>query len=372
MVVSVKLKVNTMPLNKPISVLPKQKLVRGKDLVEIARLTEAQPSNQNQAVEIGDLLNVSYTLAQARQAATSGFLIPGQTVTVTGRGTGLGDVVVRAATPTSLDAFAALQPAVAGGSPTSVLFNLATNTTSPLGGDLGFNGNRTITRSGAYQGLNVGGSTVSEFLRNFFFPSPPPQAGISVNDPIREQGANPAVTVSWNAVGPETNLTSIVVDGISQALPSAAGVPVSGTLSRTTAPNTDTSYTIVAADGVDTPATATAGVSYFPRRYWFGEELDLLTLSASGLSTYLNNLPAGSSELSGGRGMSRTLNLNNQYPYFVYAASLGSAAFSVGGFANNDFTELVFDNTNRFGFTRSYLIIRGNERKSSLYDYVLS
>lgn len=108
------------------------------------------------------------------------------------------------------------------------------------------------------------------------------------------------------------------------------------------------SLLVTAADGEE-QKTATAGISFFNRRYW-------------GISPKATlddaDVQALSSEFSTGRAQSRTMNGLGQYLWFAWPAAWGAPTFIVNGLQNSAWEETIRSFTNTLGYSTSYRLYR--------------
>ncbi len=201
--------------------------------------------------------------------------VQGQTVT-------LGGSLVTAGGLTTIGAYNSIFNFTAA---TNVIFPTTGTlaTTADLTSLITFNGNRTVTRSGVAQ-VNAGGTTVVEFLENYFFPAVAPGASISGGGD-REIGSSTAVSLSWTSTKNTNDITSVTITTSAPATvtagsgqtqtnsqtatvtsPTASGQ--SGSTTGTTDTNTDATFTLTVSDGVTTPATSTTTATYKNRIYY--------------------------------------------------------------------------------------------------------
>ena len=138
---------------------------------------------------------------------------------------------------------------------------------APVGGGT-FNGNRAITRTGAYFGINPGGANIADFLNNFFYPAIAPGISFSVNSPSREVGGSTAYTLSWGVTKNTNPITAITVDGNSIT---PTGGNQSGTINGNVA-TASGSYTknmsVVASAQSGDNASASVNIAYFFMVFW--------------------------------------------------------------------------------------------------------
>ena len=83
-----------------------------------------------------------------------------------------------------------------------------------LGGN--FDGTRTITRSSVSSAGAVGGTTLSDFINNFFFPAVAGSASLTGGS-VREVGSTTAVTLSYSATRQTYPITAITIAGPSSS-----------------------------------------------------------------------------------------------------------------------------------------------------------
>lgn len=166
-------------------------------------------------------------------------------------------------------------------------------------------------------------------------------------------GAPTAATLSWSIAVGDNPIVGLVVGGVERAVSQ-----LSGTYATSVATNTNTTFNMQVTDG-DQDDYREAYVRFYHKRFWFTSS-DNLLLSAGTISALLNSLPTG--ELASSRQMERDFTPNNEYIYFAYPASFGTASFNVGGFDNTDYRPLTFSHTNAFGYTEPYILYRSGDR----------
>lgn len=252
-----------------------------------------------------------------------------------------------------------------------------------------FDGDRTVTRSGVAQ-VNAGGTTVTEFLENYFFPAVAPSASLSGGD-SREIGSSTAVTLSWTATKNTNAITAInlasvssgatITAGAGHTQNSAADISVttptgntqSGSNSATTGTNTNATYTLTVTAGA-LSSTSSTSVNYYNRIYYGTSSVDSSISDAQIRAlTY--------SPLSSSRAVSSTDFGSSNYVYFAWPASFEGASpichstgpaptytatagtttncFKDG--ANNNVTSFILETrtfTNASGYSSTYNIYR--------------
>jgi hypothetical protein len=243
-----------------------------------------------------------------------------------------------------------------------------------------FNGNRTVTRAGV-PAVNVGGSTLAEWLNNYFFPSTSPTATISVSGGILREymsaGAALSVDLPWSVTRPVAcaAISTITVDGISQTVNAIAeGQSQSGTLTTRALPrNTSTTYTVsvVTSDGKTGSASST--VAWQWKRYWGAfasavpptnagfsiTDAQILALTGAGVGT--------GNELSTTRVKTyNNINAAGNYLVFAWPSSWGTPTFVINGLINTAFTK-VRSNTfvNASGGSTAYDVWVSNTTQAS-------
>lgn len=245
--------------------------------------------------------------------------------------------------------------------------------------DSSFDSVRTTTRVGI-PAVNVGGSTVKQFLEGYFFPSVPPTLAIS-GGVTRYFGNNAPFVLNWTVTRRTLPITSITVHGISVAPGFFVGLPQNGSLtSGTTAtiatPNTNQTYTLntmTASENVN----ATTTMTFSHKRYFYGDNqnlLDNMLFTDAGRSTNVNlNDVGGKSEFATSRVKSTfSITLSNQYFYYVYPTSFGAASFTINGLLNNDFSFTDFSFTNPFGFVTSFRMYRSNNLLNGTFNIAVA
>jgi hypothetical protein len=251
----------------------------------------------------------------------------------------------------------------------------------PLGGGgNNFDGNRTVTRSGIAQ-VNAGGTTIVEFLNNYFFPSTYPGASISVSGGISREfmstGANLTTNITWTASRPSGCLaiSSIVVNSISQTLdnPFAEGHTQSGALNSQSLPrNTNTSYNITVSSS-DKATSTVATITWYWGRYWGAfssgvpptdgsftiSNAQILALTGAGVGTGYELSTTMAKTYNG-------INGGGNYLVFAFPTSWGTPTFVVNGLTSSAFT-LVRNNTftNVSGGSTTYSVWVSNTTQSS-------
>lgn len=244
------------------------------------------------------------------------------------------------------------------------------------GGSVAFDSNRTTTRSGV-PAVNVGGSSVNQFLEGYFFPSVPPSESISGGN-TRLFGDNSSFTLNWSVTRHTLPITSITVNGVSVSSGFFIGLAPGGTLSSgTTAtitnPNTNQTYAIVTTTASETVNASTL-VVFSHKRFYYGESQNVIPFTDPNTSTNVNlNANAGTSEFAGSRVKGAfAITLSNQFFYYVYPTAFGAAAFTINGLSNTDFTFKDFTYTNPLGFSTTFRMYRSNNILNGTFNIAVS
>ena len=167
------------------------------------------------------------------------------------------------------------------------------------------------------------------------------------------------------------NITLVKVMGIAPTFTNpAAGSSTSGSESYTVTKNVNITVrdTVTTSDGKT--ATASATITWLPRRYWGRSSLSAAT---SGIVT---TAAGGGSELNSSKAKSSfsiTASGTN-YIYYAYPTSLGSlTSIVVGGFESiGAFTLTVVSITNAFGYTQNYNVYTSNNTFASTVSGIIT
>lgn len=249
-----------------------------------------------------------------------------------------------------------------------------------------FNGNRTVTRSGITQ-VNAGGTTILEFIENYFFPTTDPTVTLSLLDATytREYmtaGADLSVDLIWSVTRivacPE--IDSIVINDNSQVLdsPFAESHTQTDTLESQALPrNTNTTYYAYAYASSNS-GSASRTVSWSWKRYWgnFASayppndpsftilDAEILALDGAGVGT--------GSEFSSSRVKSYDgIDGDGDYLVFAFDASWGTPIFIINGLPSTAFTKVrenSFTNASG-GSTTIQVWVSNTEQNSPITDF---
>jgi hypothetical protein len=241
-------------------------------------------------------------------------------------------------------------------------------------GSSAFNGNRTVTRSGI-PNVNVGGSTVNQFLEGYFFPSVPPVASLSGGG-TRDMGNNASFTLSWSVTRRTNPMTSGTVNGnsiTSQITGLAQNATANGSFTGTTitTPNTNQTYNMTVSTASEN-VNASTSITFSRRRFFYGDSVNLIGLNNTDISNNVN-LHLAQSEFASNRVKSTfTVTLASQFFYYVIPASFGVPSFVINGLSNTDFTSQSFTYTNQYGFAESFVVWRTNNLLSGNFNFSVS
>lgn len=244
-----------------------------------------------------------------------------------------------------------------------VLANITVSDTTRWGdvsvSDLTFDGTRTITNPNLSDyGTSPGGTSVTEFLDNYFYPDEDPGASLSVSgSSVLEYGLSGASlnrTLNWTATKTTNDIATIVVAGISKT---ATGSTQSGTQSVTITANVTNTYTMTVTDTEGLQDTDNA-IWYFRHGYYWGSMASVASISDADIRA-LDGAGVGSGkELTTTRVKSFDgINAAGDYLVFAFPSSWGAPTFKVNGLTSTAFTK-VRDNTfvNVNGYSETYQV----------------
>lgn len=243
------------------------------------------------------------------------------------------------------------------------------------GGDSAFDSTRPTTRAGI-PSVNVGGSSVKQFLEGYFFPSVPPSASISGGG-TRQFGNNAGFTLSWTATRQTQPITSITVNGLS--VPSGAfsslvqgGSVSSGTSATIATPNTNQSYNMNVTTASES-VNASTSIAFSHKRYFYGDNQDLIPFSDAATTSNVNLHDPANAEFASGKAKSTfSITLSGQFFYYVYLTAYGTAAFTINGLSNTDFTYKTFVLTNPFGYSTNFTMARSNNILNGVFNIAIA
>jgi len=234
-----------------------------------------------------------------------------------------------------------------------------------------FDSNRPTTRSGV-PSVNVGGTTVNQFLEGYFFPSVPPGAALSGGN-TRYFGDNGGVTLNYTATKNTALITSIKLDGVAITI-TAGGNTQSGVTGKTlTTPNTNQTYTLAVKDANNATTNATTSVVFSQRRMFYGDNVNLIGSSDTAITNNVNLHDGANGEFASSR-VKGTFNLTlaGQFFYYVIPSSFGTPSFVINGLSNTDFSSQAFSYTNPFGFVTPFVIWRTNNLLTGNFSFSVS
>lgn len=238
-------------------------------------------------------------------------------------------------------------------------------------GSSAFNGNRTVTRSGI-PNVNVGGSTINQFLEGYFFPSVPPGALITGGG-TRYFGNNAIVNLNYTATRNTLPITSIKLDGVNFAITNGGNTQSGATGKTLTSANTNQTFTLAVQDSSAAITNGTTTVTFSHKRYFYGDNTNLIGQSDGTISTNVNLHDPANAEFSTTK-VKATFNLvlAGQFFYYVIPASFGTPAFVINGLSNTDFTSQSFTHTNPFGYATTFVVWRSNNLLTGNFSFSVS
>jgi hypothetical protein len=244
------------------------------------------------------------------------------------------------------------------------------------GGDTSFDSNRPTTRSGV-PSVNVGGTTVKQFLEGYFFPSVPPNASLGGGS-ARLFGDNSAFNLSWVATRQTQPITSITVNGVvipsSQFNTLTQGASASGIQGATIAtPNTDQAYYMNVTTASESVNAGTS-VNFYHKRFYYGDSQNLISANDAATTVNVNSHEnGGESEFATGVGKGAfNIVLSSQFFYYVYPSAFGNASFSINGLANTDFSFKDFQFVNVNGYITNFRLYRSNNILNGTFTIAVS
>ncbi len=231
-----------------------------------------------------------------------------------------------------------------------------------------FDSNRTTTRSGI-PAVNVGGANVSQFLEGYFFPNVPPGAALTGGG-TRLFGSNGIVPLVYTATRNTLPITSIKIDGAVVPITNG-GNTQSGVSGKTlTTINTNQTFTLAVKDSSNTTTNATTSVVFSHKRFFYGDNTNLIGLSDSSITNNVNLHTGGTtSEFSSTKVKSTfSITLVSQFFYYVIPASFGTPLFTINGLLNNDFSSQSFTYMNPNGYGATFVVWRQNNLLSGTFN----
>lgn len=243
------------------------------------------------------------------------------------------------------------------------------------GGNNGFDSNRVTTRSGV-PAVSVNSTTVNGFLEGYFFPSVPPTAVIN-GGVTRQFGNNAGLTLNWTATRHTLPITSITVNGLSVSSGFFSALPVNGSVSSgTTAtiatPNVNQTYNMNVTTATES-VNASTSIVFNHKRYFFGDNQDLIPMNDSATSSVVNLHDPANAEFATSRVKSTfAITLSGQFIYYVYPTTFGAAIFTINGLLNTDFSFKDFVFTNPFGYSTSFRVYRSNNILNGTFNIAVA
>lgn len=251
-----------------------------------------------------------------------------------------------------------------------------------------FDSNKIITRAGE-SSVNIGGTTVQQFLEGYFFPKVPQVSAISISTPVnslvRQFGDASVGNLAWSVT------KDINGNNIKNINASTDGSGVYNNIIQTNL-SIDHSlsgvipYTII--DGTKvlpaTPIITTTAVYKLKSESVLGEVSEASTLITwKNKSFYFTNgihyidasiitvFPTG--QLISTKALTTTQTFNNQYFYYSYPMFMGTSIFIINGMLVNSWGNSVnntlysFNYTNSNGYTIPYYVARSDNKLTGTY-----
>ena len=238
------------------------------------------------------------------------------------------------------------------------------------GADDEFNGNRPVLREGlSYTGEVIGGTTVGEFLNNFFFPALAPLAPLTiVGESILEYGLSGVGldrSLNWDVDRRTNPIVSISVAGV-DIVPT--GEDQFGNQAVILAENVTNTFSLLVIDDSGLQVSKNASF-YFRHGYYWGAMLDVSNITDADIMA----LDGADSDY----GTGKVLDTNRQktfngingaggYLVFVFPQSWGIPSFKVNGLSNSAFTRVRNDDfINQHGYSEPYQVWTSNAQQNA-------
>ena len=241
------------------------------------------------------------------------------------------------------------------------------------GGNVAFNGSRVVTRIGL-PNINAGGTTLPQFIENYFFPSTSPTATLTggLNLEWQAAGGNLTTILSYTATRPASCLaiSTISINGGGKTLdsPFLTGHTQSSTDTAYYSRNTTTTFTITVTSSDSKTGTASQSFNFYYPKYWgkinsnsapSDASIKALTGAGVGSGYDLDQTQTRVKDYSGIDGA-------GDYIIFAFPSSFGTPTFKVYGLTNTGFTR-VRNNAfvNASGGSVTYQVWISNDRMYS-------
>jgi len=234
-----------------------------------------------------------------------------------------------------------------------------------------FNSIRPTTRAGIPV-VSVSGSTVTQFLEGYFFPSVPPNA-LLTGGATRYFGNNASVSLSYTATRNTLPITSIKLDGVAFAITNGGNTQSGSTGKTLTLANTNQTFTLAVKDSGNVTTNGTTSIVFSHKRYFYADSANLIGLPSSGITTNVNlHDPSGAEFATTRVKSSFNVVLSNQFFYYVIPVTFGTPAFTINGLSNTDFSSQSFTLTNPFGYASSFVVWRTNSLLTGTFSFAIS
>lgn len=242
---------------------------------------------------------------------------------------------------------------------------------------LAFNWNRPITAAvPGLQGKIAGGSTLAAGLENLLFEPLGPTAALNLSptDFDFTPLAMVEVDVFYTATPRGASLEAVRLDNVALPLNAGGTGPTSGDTTKAVPANVNRVLQLTVRDEADKTASASAGITFWLRRFWFTSPDDLMALllddEEQAVSQAVRQAHAG--ERAQSRQQARTLQPAGEFCYFLWPAAWGSPSITVNGLPNNDFVERPFTFTTATGYEHQALLVRTGSKLNSTYQFTIS
>jgi len=235
------------------------------------------------------------------------------------------------------------------------------------GGDLLFNGNRQIKRDGQFKGINPGGTTISGFLNNLFYPFV--QGSISLNSIALQEKGKPLASVPFigTITSNDDTITNLKYKIGGSQVGSTVTNPVSNFSYSHSQPITATttiSIDVTSANNGNSNTLSASQTIDFEAPYYWG--VGIAGFTEADIKANLTKVLQSKSNKS------HSFTTSNEKKYIVISSSWGAiisildpALFeNIGGWTSRSATFTLFDST-----PHSYTIWEANNLTTNTLTY---
>jgi hypothetical protein len=230
--------------------------------------------------------------------------------------------------------------------------------------------NRITTRLGI-PNITVGGSTISQFLEGYFFPSVAPDAFIS-GGTTRLLGDNSIVNLIYTATRHTLPILSIKLNNVPFNITNGGNTQSGATGKTLTIPNVGQNFVLDVRDTNAVLANAVTSIVFNHKRFFYGDSTNLIGLPSSGITANVNLHPTNSEFASTKAKSLFSIVLSGHFFYYVIPASFGVPSFTINGLTNNDFSSQAFTYINPLGYSAAFVAWRSNNILTGTFNIAIS